>query len=56
MKHRLHDMFGDKVQYKVVGETVSLPDTRALAEYDPYQFQWWALVLVGARPMRRSEC
>jgi hypothetical protein len=43
MKHRLHDMFGNKVQYNVVGEPVSLPDARALAEYDPYQFQWWAM-------------
>jgi len=31
MKHRLHDMFGDKVQYKVVDEPVSLPDAKALA-------------------------
>jgi len=55
MKHRLHDMFGDKVQYKVVGEPVSLPDARALAEYDPYQFQWWALGLVGARPIEQKK-
>ncbi|OHB55380.1 MAG: DNA methylase, partial [Planctomycetes bacterium RBG_13_44_8b] len=55
MKHRLHDMFGDKVQYKVVGEPVSLPDAKALAEYDPYQFQWWALGLVGARPIEEKK-
>lgn len=55
MKHRLHDMFGDKVQYKVVGEPVSLPDAKALAENDPYQFQWWALGLVGARPIEQKK-
>jgi len=34
-----------------VGEPVSLPDAEALAAQDPYQFQWWALGLVGARPV-----
>jgi SAM-dependent methyltransferase len=55
IKHRLHDMFGNRVQYKVVGEPVSLPDAKALAEYDPYQFQWWALGLVGARPIEEKK-
>jgi site-specific DNA-methyltransferase (adenine-specific) len=50
MKHRLQGAFGDEVTYQVIGEPVSLPDARALAEQDPYQFQWWALGLVGARP------
>lgn len=36
--------------YKVIGEPASLPDAQALAEQDPYQFQWWALGFVGARP------
>jgi DNA modification methylase len=55
MKHRLHDMFDNQVQYKVVGEPVSLPDAKALAENDPYQFQWWALGLVGARPIEEKK-
>jgi DNA modification methylase len=55
MKHRLHDMFGNGVQYKVIGEPVSLPDAKALAENDPYQFQWWALGLVGARPIEEKK-
>jgi len=50
MKHRLRDTFGDQVSYQVIGEPVSLPDAEELAEADPYQFQWWALGLVGARP------
>ena len=55
MKHRLHDMFGNQVQYDVVGEPVSLPDAKVLAENDPYQFQWWALGLVGARPIEEKK-
>ena len=55
MKHRLQGAFGDKVAYQVIGEPVSLPDARALAEQDPYQFQWWALGLVGARPVEQKK-
>ena len=55
MKHRLHDMFGSQIQYKVVGEPVSSPDANALAKSDPYQFQWWALGLVGARPIEEKK-
>ena len=50
MKHRLRDSFGSKVKYSVIGEPVSLPDAKTLAEDNRYQFQWWALGLVGARP------
>jgi len=50
MKHRLLDAFGDSAKYQVIGEPTSVPDAVALAEEDPYQFQWWALGLVGARP------
>ncbi len=50
IKHRLQNAFGKKVQYEVIGEPVSLPDAESLAKEDPYQFQWWALGLVGARP------
>ncbi|MCJ7620991.1 MAG: restriction endonuclease [Anaerolineae bacterium] len=55
IKHRLKDTFGDQVTYKVIGEPVSLPDARTLAEQDPYQFQWWALGLVGARPVGQKK-
>ncbi|HOE27112.1 MAG: restriction endonuclease [Candidatus Aureabacteria bacterium] len=64
MKQRLKDTFGieavigggevrepkDKPYFRVIGEPVSVPDATALAASDPYQFQWWALGLVGARP------
>ena len=55
IKHRLYNAFGDQVQYQVIGEPVSLPDTQALADSDPYQFQWWALGLVGARPVEQKK-
>ncbi len=55
MKERLNDAFGDSVQFKVLGEPVSVPDAAALAASDPYQFQWWALGLVGARPVEGKK-
>jgi site-specific DNA-methyltransferase (adenine-specific) len=55
MKHRLRDAFGDAPNYEVVGEPVSLPDAEALAASDPYQFQWWSLGLVGARPAEQKK-
>ncbi|MEK7873120.1 MAG: DNA methyltransferase [Chloroflexota bacterium] len=41
--------------YKVVGEPVSVPDAEVLARDAPYQFQWWALGLVGARPAESEQ-
>lgn len=55
IKNRLADAFGNQVEYKVVGEPVSIPDAAALAESDHYQFQWWALGLVGARPVDEKK-
>lgn len=52
IRHRLRDTYGEDISktYEVIGEPTSVPDARVLAEQDPYQFQWWALGLVGARP------
>ena len=55
MKHRLQDAFGEKVKYRVIGEPVSFPDAEDLAQEDPYQFQWWALGLVHARPTEQKK-
>lgn len=55
IKHRLRDAFGDTAEFEVIGEPVSLPDARTLAEQDPYQFQFWALGLVGARPTEQKK-
>lgn len=50
MRTRLRDTFGDAVEFNVVGEPTSVQDAEELARTDPYQFQFWALGLVGARP------
>jgi len=55
IRHRLSDAFGESVSYSVVGEPVSLYDAERLAAEDPYQFQWWALGLVGARPVEQKK-
>lgn len=55
IKHRLRDAFGDQLSYEVIGEPVSVPDAETLARQDPYQFQWWALGLVGARPVEQKK-
>ncbi len=54
-KHRLKDTFGRRVKYRVIGEPVSLPDAKTLADDNRYQFQWWALGLVGARPVEQKK-
>ena len=57
IKHRLRDTFGDDItqSYEVIGEPVSLPDAEVLGKDDPFQFQWWALGLVGARPVEQKK-
>ena len=55
MKKRLLDAFGTEAKYKVIGEPTSLPDAAVLAESDPFQFQYWALGLVGARPVEQKK-
>jgi site-specific DNA-methyltransferase (adenine-specific) len=50
MKKRLFDTFGKDVKFTVVGEPTDVAGAEALAKQDPYQFQWWALGLVDARP------
>lgn len=55
IKNRLQDAFEGKAVYKVIGEPVELQDAKQLAEDDKYQFQWWALGLVGARPIEEKK-
>lgn len=55
MRHRLRDTFGDGVKFEVIGEPVDLRGAEALAKQDPYQFQWWATGLVGARPAESEK-
>jgi len=55
MKNRLDDTFGNKISYEVVGEPTDLSGASALAQQDRYQFQWWALSLVKARPVDQKK-
>lgn len=55
MKHRLRDSFEKNIEYKVIGEPADLSGAQELAQSDPYQFQWWALGLVGARPVEQKK-
>ena len=57
IKNRLLDAFGEDVTkaYRVVGEPTTLSEAEALAAQDKYQFQYWALGLVGARPTEEKK-
>lgn len=41
--------------YTVLGEPTTADDAAELARTDPYQFQWWALGLIGARPAEQKK-
>ena len=57
IKKRLADAHGEAVRatYQTLGEPTSLQDAEALAAEDKYQFQWWALGLVNARPITEKK-
>ena len=55
IKVRLRDTFGENIRYQVIGEPTTVEDAAELAESDKYQFQWWALGLVGARPVEQKK-
>lgn len=55
IKHRLSDTFGSDLKFEVIGEPTDMGGAHELAESDPYQFQWWALGLVGARPVEQKK-
>ncbi len=55
MRSRLEDTFGDTVNYEVVGEPKDVSGASALAQHDRYQFEWWALSLVRARPVDQKK-
>ena len=57
IRSRLNDAYGKEVFYQVIGEPQDLASARALVEVDKdrYQFQWWALGKVGARPAESDQ-
>ncbi len=53
-KYRMEAMFPG-IKFKVVGEPTDISGAHKLAEDDRYQFQWWALSLIRARPLGGQE-
>ncbi len=49
IRNRLRDAFG--IIPEVIGEPTDLEGARQLANQDRFQFQWWALSLIGASPL-----
>ncbi|MEO8288631.1 MAG: DNA methyltransferase [Chloroflexota bacterium] len=54
LKYRLVAMYPN-ITFKVVGEPEDLGAAKQLAAEDRYQFQWWALSLVKAKPLGGQE-
>jgi len=50
IKYRMKDMFPD-CEFDVIGEPQDVGAAKQLAQDNRYQFQWWALSLVRARPV-----
>ncbi|HEX4463501.1 MAG TPA: DNA methyltransferase [Solirubrobacterales bacterium] len=55
IKSRLVDAFGENVDFSVIGEPTALEDASKLAKEDHYQFEAWALGLVGARTTAKKK-
>ena len=55
IKRRLKDAFGEEVQFEECGQPTDLGSAKRLAQLDKFQFQHWALSLIGARPLREGD-
>ena len=56
IKNRLHDAFGPELSdYVVIGAPKDLAGARALARQNRYQFEWWVLGEVEARPGQEKK-
>lgn len=57
IKYRLKDAFNltEKQDYQVIGEPTSVGSAKQLALDNRYQFQWWALSLVHAKPVKEQK-
>lgn len=60
MRHRLNNAFGkDLSPYEIIGQPRDLESARVLAQQSEhsgrYQFEWWALGLVDARPAQDKK-
>jgi site-specific DNA-methyltransferase (adenine-specific) len=56
IERRMRDAFpGIETRYEVLGTPKDLAGARELATRDKYQFQWWAVGQVGARPYKGKK-
>jgi site-specific DNA-methyltransferase (adenine-specific) len=53
-KYRLEAMYPG-IQFDIKGEPKDIGAARQLAQSDRYQFQWWALSLIRAKPLGGQE-
>jgi hypothetical protein len=54
IENRMKAMFPG-IQFEVIGKPEDLASARDLALRDRYQFQWWALSMIGAKPIGGDE-
>jgi len=55
IKRRLKDAFGEEIEFEEKGQPTDFESAKRLAELDKFQFQHWALSLIGARPRKEGE-
>src|SRR5213080_1022942 len=55
IKCRLKDAFGEEIEFEERGQPTDFASAKRLAELDKFQFQHWALSLIGARPLKEGE-
>ncbi|HUY70166.1 MAG TPA: DNA methyltransferase [Candidatus Baltobacteraceae bacterium] len=54
IKRRIKDKY-PTAKFEVVGEPKDLEGAKQLAQSDRYQFEWWALSLIDARPINDKK-
>jgi hypothetical protein len=55
IKRRLKDAFGEEIEFEEKGQPTDFAGAKQLAENDKFQFQHWALSLIGARPLKEGD-
>jgi hypothetical protein len=55
IKHQLKDAFGEEIEFEEKGQPTDFASVTRLAELDKFQFQHWALSVIGASPLREGE-
>src|SRR6266516_909988 len=46
--------FGEEIEFEEKGQPTDFGSAKRLAELDKFQFQHWALSLIGARPLKEG--